>query len=245
MIDTTNTSYDYLSAPLVEEGILNLQGVLNVALSFFDRTRHITNDAGEKEVILFKQNLPMALMSCATLNDWSFLIKDNQYAEEDIVNDEPVPCEEYIREMGKVRGCDFTRRDKSFCHVYTTYKDFIFGYKLPRDFIKLKYINGNHKLGYAIKGDVLYCNEFKCRIDYISKPHTNLPTEFGYLVAYRCAMDMAQHLDPEGTALSRASAMFQTTYSILKQKEDYSFKLQNPPQNFYIDIDTAYWGDKR
>ena len=245
MIDTTNTSYDYLSAPLVEDGTLNLQGVLNVALSFFDRTRHIVDDAGEKEVILFKQNLPMALLSCSTLNDWSFLIKGVQYEEDDIVNDEPVPCEEYVRETGKGKGFDFLKGDKRYCHVYTTYKDFIFGYKLPRDFMKLKYINGNHKFGYAIKGDVLYCNEFKCNIDYVSKPNNGLPTEFGYLVAYRCAMDMAQHLDHEGTALSRASAMFQTTYTILKQKEDASFKLENPPQNFYIDYDSAYWGDKK
>ena len=141
MTDTTNTSYDYLSAPLVIDGELNLQGVLNVALSFFDRNRHITDDAGEKEVILFKQTLPIALVSCASMSDWSFLVKTVDYESDDITNDNPVLYDRYTQMDGYERGNVYFINDRKYCHRYKTYKGFKYAYKLPRDFLKLKYIN--------------------------------------------------------------------------------------------------------
>ena len=245
MNDTTNTSYDYLSAPVVVDGELNLQGVMNVALSFFDRTRHIENDSAEKEVILFKQILPMSIVSCASMSDWSFLVKTIEYEPDDIINDNPVPYDKFIDRAGVCRGDAFFIGDNKYVHVYMTYKNFIYGYKLPRHFLKTKYIEGDHRIGFAIKGDSIYCNLKGCTMDYIADMSDELPTDYGYLVAYRCAMDMAQHLDPEGTALARASAMFQSAYTMLKQRDDASFRLQNPPQNHYIDIDDTYWGYKR
>lgn len=245
MIDTTNTSYDYLSEPLVDGGILNEQGVMNVALSFFDITRDIDDDAGEKEVILFKQVLPIAKRFCASMSDWSFLVDTVEYEEEDVYNDEPVPYDSYTDKRGCFKGKTFDIDGVKYVHVYKTYKDYIFGYRLPSDFMKVRYINDDIRIGYAIKGNVLYCNHLGVFIDYISDRMNSVPLEFGYLIAYRCAIEMANHLDPEGTAFQRATSALTQVYTILKAKDDEALRLQNPPQNQYIDIDSAYWGYKR
>lgn len=243
MNNTTNTSYDYLSEPVVEDGILNEQGVMNVALSFFDLTRDIDEDENEKEVILFKQTLPLAEVFCASMSDWSFLTDSEEYEEDDVKNDTPVAIDSYTPSKGKFRGKQFDDDGVAKYHVYTMFKNFIFGYELPEHFLKVRYINGDPKIGYAIKGDKIYCNEFGCVLDYVSDDLKNLPTDFGYMVAYKCAIEMAQHIDPEGTALTRASALFSQTFGVLKQRDDTSFRLQNPVQNHYVDQATSYWNN--
>lgn len=241
MIDTTNTGYSYLSERVVEGGTLNEQGVLNVALQFFGLVRNISTDAQEKEVVLFNQTLPGAEVFCASLSDWSFLIDTVEYEESDIENNEPVLNSEYKETAGRVGGDTYTQNGNVYRNVYTPYKNFLYAYQVPSGFLKLKYINGDHKLGFARKGNLIYCNQKPVTIDYVSSNMKNLPDDFGYLVAYKCAMDMAQHLDPEGTALTRASAMFQQVLSILKPRDDQATRLQNPPQDYYVNMNTAYW----
>lgn len=238
MIDTTNTDYDFLKEPVVEGGIINEQGVMNVALSFFDRTRDIKNDALEKEVILFNQVLPLAIVFCTSMSDWNFLTNSVEYAIDDVENDEPILESEFEPSKGKVKG---EKYGDGMVHVYTMYKNFVYGYRLPSDFLKMRYIDGDARKGYAVKGNVLYCNELGCTIDYISTTIRNVPVDFGYLVAYKCAMELAMYLDPEGTALTRASSMLQQTFSVMKLRDDMNYRLENPPQNHYIDKATAYW----
>lgn len=242
MIDTTNTSYDYLSEPVVEGGVLNEQGVMNVALSFFGLNRHITEDAGEKEVILFKQILPIAKAFCATMSDWSFLMDTIEFREEDAYNDEPVLTDDYKERAGFFKGSMFTVGNNAYYHVYQIYKGFTYGYRLPADCMKVKYIDSDVRVGYATKGRILYCNFSDITVDYISDKMNYIPLEFGYMIAYRCAVEMSQHLDPEGTAFQRATASLQQVYTVLKQKDDDSFRLQNPPQMQFTDIDSNYWG---
>ena len=249
MPDTTNTSYDYLDTPVVEYGKLKEQGVLNVALSFFGLIRHYVNDATEKEVVLFKQVYPIAKKFCIGMADWSFLVKSVELDDDDIMNDDPVPVDEYEEHVGKVKGATFIddEDDTVKCHVYTIYKSLMYGYTLPSDFMKVKYIDNDVRIGYAIKGNSLYCNFYDIVLDYVSDitdSTDTLPLEFGYLVAYRCAIEMAHHLDPEGTAFQRATSCLSQTYTILKQKDDDAMKLQNPAQNHYVDIDSVYWGYK-
>lgn len=243
MVNTTNTDYDFLDEPVVEDGIINEQGVMNVALSFFDLNRDIVEDANEKEVILFKQVLPLAKMFCASMSDWSFLTKSQDYDEDDVSNDVPVEVADYVPKKGWVRGKSFTDSGKEYYHNYQMYKNFVFGYVLPDDFLKMRYIDGDPRKGYSVKGNSVYCNELCCTVDYITSSLSNLPTDFGYLVAYKCAMELAMHLDPEGTALSRASSLLSQTFSIMKQRDDTNFRLQNPAQNQYIDKSTAYWNN--
>ena len=243
MIDTTNTGYSYLSESVVDGGTLNEQGVLNVALSFFGLNRNLTTDAQEKEVVLFLQTLPLAEVFCASISDWSFLIETEEYTEDDIENNEPVLASNYTETAGKIGGDTFVQNGQTYRNVYTPYKNFIYAYAVPRGFLKLKYINGDYKIGFARKGNLIYCNAKPCTLDYVSSNMRNLPDDFGYLVAYRCAMEMAQHLDPEGTALTRASAMFQQVLSVLKPRDDQAVRLQNPPQNYYINMNTAYWNN--
>ena len=219
-MNTTNTDYAFLNNEVVEGGMLNEQGVMNVSLSFFDITRSLINDSTEKEVILFRQALSNAKVFCASMSDWSFLIKTVEYDEDDVTNSE--------EEDGET--------------VYTKYKNYLYGYRLPNDFLKVKYVNGDTRIGFAVKGNEVYCNFLGCSVDYLSSDLKNLPMDFGYLVAYKCAIDIAQHLDPEGTAMARASNMLQQTFTVLKQRDDMNFKLQNPAQNHYINRNTAYWG---
>lgn len=244
MTNTTNTSYDYLSVPVVEGGMLNEQGVMNVALSFFDLFRNITTDASEKEVILFKQVLPIAKTFCASMSDWSFLMNTREYDEDDIVNDEPVLCDEYKEQAGKVKGDMYTSGDSAYYHIYTPYKGFTYGYKLPSDCLKVKYIDSDVRVGFSTAKRTLYTNFKGISLDYISDKMDDVPLEFGYLIAYRCAVEMSFHLDPEGTAYQRATSALQQVFTILKTKDDESYRLQNPPQNYHIDIDSTYWGYK-
>ena len=242
-MNTTNTDYGYLSEPVVEGGMLNEQGVMNVALSFFDLTRNLNDDASEKEVILFRQIYPMAQMFCASMNDWSFLTKSYSYDDDDIYNDEPVPYEGFKPRKGWLYGQKFVVDDKVFVHAYLMYKSFPFAYRLPSDFVKMRYLDGDAKKGFAVKGNLIYCHENGCTVDYISSEMANLPQDFGYMVAYKSAMEMAMHLDPEGTALTRASSMLSQTFSVMKQRDDRNFRLQNPAQNHYIDKSTSYWNN--
>ena len=243
MTNTTNTNYDFLTEPVVEGGIINEQGVLNVALSFFDLNRHLENDASEKEVILFKQILPLAKVFCSSMSDWTFLTESKDYEEEDVYNDEPVLLSEYKESKNWVRGKEYTVDGAVYVHRYQKYKNYVFGYVLPNDFVKMRYIDGDPKKGFAVKGNLIFCNELGCSVDYISDKCRNLPTDFGYLVAYKCAMELAMHLDPEGTALTRASSMLTQTFGVMKQRDDMNFRLQNPAQNQYIDKSTAYWNN--
>jgi hypothetical protein len=179
------------------------------------------------------------------MSDWTFLTKTREYDADEINNDEPVLVSEYTDTKNRVKGESFEQGGQAYYHVYTPYKNFAFGYNLPNDFIRVRYIDNKANIGYAIKGDDLYCNMYGCTLDYLSSTMRNLPIEFGYLVAYKCAVDLSMYLDPEGTALSRASTLLQQTFAILKQRDDNNSKLQNPPQNQYIDIDTIYWGYKK
>jgi len=244
MNDTTNTSYDYLSAPLTNDGELNQQGVMNVALSFFGLHRHIEDDKAEKEVILFKQTLPIAIRFCASMSDWSFLVKSTDYESGDVLNDEPVPYEKWVDVPWKKKGDCFIMNGRKYFHAYRTYKDYTYGYKLPSDFMKVRYIDDDIRIGYAIKGREIYCNYEGIKLDYLSDKTDSIPVEYAYLIAYRCAIEMANHLDPEGTAFQRATSSLQQVFTILKQKDDDAIRLQNPAQNQYIDIDSAYWGYK-
>lgn len=223
MVNTTNTDYAFLAEPVVERGMLNEQGVMNVALSFFDITRSLEDDASEKEVILFRQALPVAKTFCASMSDWSFITETVVYDKVDTVNDD----------------------EENGVKVYIPYKNFLYAYRLPFDFLKVRYINGDPRKGFAVKGDRIYCNDLGLALDYISLKFHTIHTDFGYLIAYKCAMEMAQHLDPEGTAMARASAMLQQTFSVLKQRDDMNYRLENPPQDHYIDFDSTYWNTKR
>lgn len=244
MNDTTNTSYDYLSAPLTNDGEMNAQGVMNVSLSFFGLHRNIVDDRLEKEVILFKQTLPIAIRFCASLSDWSFLVKSVDYEVDDIINDEPVPYEKWVDAPWRVKGDVFLQNGRKYFHSYRTYKDYTYGYKLPSDFMKVRYIDDDIRIGYAVRGRELYCDFKGIKLDYISDRMDAIPVEFAYLVAYRCAIEMSNHLDPEGTAFQRATSSLQQVFTILKAKDDDAIRLQNPAQNHYVDIDSTYWGYK-
>lgn len=245
MVNTTNTSYGFLSENVVDGGMLNEQGVMNVALSLFDLNRDIINDSKEKEVILFRQNLPLAKVFCASMSDWTFLTESEDYGKDEVCNDETVAKGEFIAQKGKKAGESFNDGGVLKIHVYTMYKNFAYAYRLPSTFLKMRYIDGDPRKGFAVKGDRLYCNELGCTVDYISTDFKNLPIDFGYLVAYKTAMELSHHLDPGGSSLERASILFNQTFSVLKQRDDRNFRLQNPAQNHYIDYDSVYWGYRK
>ena len=244
MVNTTNTDYGFLSAPVVEGGMINEQGVMNVALSFFDLNRNINDDAGEKEVILFNQILPGAEIFCASMSDWTFLTKFKVYDNDDVANDEPVEASSYERNNRQVTGEYFEKNGTEYVHVYTPYRGFLYSYKLPSDFLKMRSINGDGRNGYTVMGNYVFCNSLGCTLEYITTTIANIPMDFGYMIAYKCAVELAQHLDPEGTAMQRANGMLSQTFAALKQRDDLNVRMENPPQDFYIDYGTAYWGKK-
>ena len=242
MVNTTNTDYGFLSESVVEGGVLNEQGVMNVALSFFDLNRNLVEDAAEKEVILFKQILPGAEVFCASMSDWTFLTRTRDYDEDDVINDDPILESEYTNNIRYVKGKSFTVNGHTYIHRYQKYRGFVFGYRLPNDFLKMRSINADGRNGYNVLGNSFYCNAHGCSLEYITTELTDIPVDFGYMVAYKCAVELAQHLDPEGTAMQRASAMLSQTFSALKQRDDMNIRMENPPQDHYIDVSTKWWG---
>lgn len=240
--DTTNTTYDYLSVPIVEGGVLNEQGVMNVALSFFDLTRNIVDDAAEKEVVLFKQILAGAEIFCISMSDWTFQTRLREYDAEDVTNDDPVLSSEYTYNYRYIKGDSYTQNGQTYVHRYVPYRGLAYAYRLPNDFLKIRSINADPRCGFQAVGNNFYCNALGCSFEYISTNISNVPMDFGYMVAYKCAVEMAQHLDPEGTAMQRANAMLSQTYAALKQRDDLNVRLENPPQDYYIDHGTKWWG---
>lgn len=242
MVNTTNTDYGFLSESVAEGGVLNEQGVLNVALSFFDLNRHLVNDAGEKEVILFKQILPGAEVFCASMSDWTFLTRSREYEEDDIYNDDPVLLSEFVDNIRFIKGETYMENGHVYIHRYVRYRGFLYSYNLPKDFLKMRSVNGDPRNGYTVRGNELFCNLKGCSIEYITTDLSNIPVDFGYMVAYKCAVELAQHFDPEGTAMQRASAMLSQSFSALKQRDDMNVRMENPPQDYYIDHGTKWWG---
>ena len=271
--DNTNPNLEYLEEPVVENGILNEQGVLNVALSFFDLIRCLfvkTTDeeiitgktyyqyinkkyvvvdeptiedidtyyetSKEKEVILFKQYLELAKTECCRLSDWSFMTKSSTYNATDIVNCEVVESLDNIES-----GYYVERREDGKYNIYQMYKNFKYAYSLPSDFLKAKYINGKITEGFAKKGNEIYTNTKSLVLDYISNTLSDIPTDFGYLVAYKVAIDIGMIIDTSGAATQKANAQFNTAFNILKSNDDANFRVQNPRQDHYIDPHSPYW----
>lgn len=272
--DNTNRNEEYLKSPVSEDGQLNEQGLLNVALSFFGLNRClyelsedssvvagknyyeysngeyvlVTNPTGspveqgyyeesqEKEVILFKQYLDMAKTYCARCFDWSFLIKQKVFDEEEFTNGEEIESEKDADSSNYV----YKVNDKLY--EFVPFKKFIFQYKLPDDFLKMKYINGALNTGFAIKGRYFYCNSEKPTIDYISNEFDWIPVDFAYMIAYRVAVEMAPFVDANASQM--ATSQFAIAFQILKANEDYSFRRENPPQDYAINPRSPYWNGK-
>ena len=276
--DTTNMNMEYLDSIPVEDGELNEQGILNVALSFFDKVRCLyvkTNDTAivtgkqyytysngiytpvqnpavehisdyyekstEKEVLLFKNYLPIAKMFCCRLYDWSFLIKSVTYEEDDIVNEEDYtdPAEaESGTFLEPYTDTDGTRK----YHGYKMYKNFKYAFNIPDGFIKAKYVNGIQNNGFAVKGNTFYCNSKSPTLDYASSDcDENVPVDFGYMIAYRVAIDMANMLDNSGEISQKASSMFSISSQSLQANDSFNFRLQNHTDNYFTDSNSPYW----
>lgn len=271
---------EYLDSVPVEDGELNEQGILNVALSLFDRVRCLyvkTNDtqivegkeyytysnrvytpvqnpvigdideyyekSTEKEVLLFKSYLPLAKMFCCRVYDWSFLIKSVTFEESDIANEEVYTDPTNI-ETGICLEPFLDGNTRKY-HGYKMFKNFKYAFSVPEDFIKAKYVNGRQNNGFALKGRTIYCNSKSPTLDYVSSEcDSNVPVDFGYMIAYRVAIDMANMLDNSGEISQKASSMFSVSSQSLQANDSFNFRIENPPDRYFTDPNSPYWVER-
>lgn len=107
-----------------------------------------------------------------------------------------------------------------------------FGFTLPSDFMKAKLINNKYNEAFSIKGNNIYVDYPTLRLDYFSSDYSNAPEEFHQLVAYRCAIDISQMLDPQGNSLSVASSLHQLILTTLTNTDSYSKRNKNKEFDF-------------
>ena len=144
------------------------------------------------ETRLVKQFKPLAYRECCMFSDWSFLIKTISYDKTDNVDED-----------GGYDG-----------HPY--------GFLLPYDFMKVRLINDRYNEGFSIKGNVIYVDFPTLKLDFYSYDYTNAPVEFDQLACYRCAIDISQLLDPQGTALNVAQSLHQIVLTTLSNQDAHS-----------------------
>lgn len=94
-----------------------------------------------------------------------------------------------------------------------------YGYTLPDDFLKAKLINDRYNEGFSIKGNTIYVDFPSLRLDYYSYDYTEAPVEFDQLACYRCAVDISQLLDPQGTVLNVAQSLHQIVLTTLNNRD--------------------------
>lgn len=280
--DTTNSNLEYLQEVPVDDGELNEQGILNVALSFFDMVRglyvntqdtslvqgktYYTYSSGsyvpvanpdvayistyyekstEKEVVLFNNYLPLAKVFCCRAYDWTFQMRSVTFEEDDITNvDEYTDISDVESGTYIEQANEKDSEGNTIYKGYKMYKNFKYAFRAPDNLLKIKYVNGKTNFGFALKGNTFYCNSKHPTLDYITSEIESVPTDFGYLIAYRVAMELAPLVAPNGDAMQRASQQFSLTLSLLQNNDAMNFRIENPPQDYMINPDSPYWRGK-
>ena len=199
-------------ADLVSAGIhfgehMTEQDFYDVVLSLFNLRR--TPDDGTQEDVLIKTYKPLALVQCARLSDWTFLSKTKVY--------------EYGDELNIDSGA-----------IIDTFREFMFCYRLPKDFVRVMYINGEYDASFQVSGNTIWTKERVGKLDYVSSDTKNAPEDYMYLVAYYVAMSISQMLDSSGTAMTRAQNLVAVAVSGLQQTEAANKRQKRPDIDSYI-----------
>lgn len=151
--------------------------------------RREPND-GTQEDVLIQTYRPLANIQCARIYDWSFQTRTYEYCHDDVMSCHDIP-----------------------------FRSFRFAYRLPSDFVKVLYINGEYEKEFQVSGNEIWVNEPIRRLDYISSNDRYAPEDYKYLEAYYTAISISQMLDSAGTAMQRAQNLAAMCIANLKETE--------------------------
>lgn len=174
-----------------------------------------SRNTGEKpvEVKYLDDFQRSAILFCARVHRWSFLMKNYTFGKEDRIDD-----------IGSSHGID----GMPYC------------YKKPSDIIEIYYINGSYNNSFTIIGDRIYFSIENPTITYTTSDivlddFDMYPDDFGYLVAYRLGIEICQYISPNDTAVANMlSGNFQIVFQSLSNTESRSFRKKNPNKDWFV-----------
>lgn len=228
------------------------QQLLDATLSFFDVQRDITADSNCKEVSLFNTYRRLGIIQACRLAKWTFLMKSRQYYENECLKETDADgAVQYYSDKECTRKLYLSGASyytDSACTVEyvsavkyaknMSYKGFGYGFVLPSSaswqFIRPVYINGKYDIGFAIMGNMIFCNLPDPRIDFISTDTTYAPDDFWFVVAYRIAMEICRFLDPNGKALDNIKTNLTLTLQTLLDCDNDNSRRQNPDPAVFV-----------
>lgn len=183
------------------------QDVIRIALSCFNISYDkIGDDSVEAGYCL--NYIRSAELFCARSYTWSFLQKRYRFQDSDFVESEPF--------------------DKLW-----------FCYKVPKDLIKVVFVNSNFNEDFRIIGTNFYTDKDKPEITYVSGEidyeSFPYPDDFGYMIAYRLAIEVAQFIVPNNVSISeQVQSKYMLIYQMLQKSEKDMQRRQNPSPKKYV-----------
>lgn len=151
--------------------------------------------------------LRAAELFCARTYAWSFLQKRYRFTDTDKLTRDPFD---------------------GLCYCY----------KSPSDIVKVLFINGEHNEDFRIIGNEFYCRYDNPEVTYVSGavdyngfPY---PDDYGYLIAYRLAVEIAQFIVPDNASVAnQIQQKFLLIAQTMQRSEKDMQRKRNPsPRKF-------------
>ena len=183
------------------------EDIFRIALSCFNMS-YDKIGADSVEAGYCDNYLRAAELFCARSYAWSFLQKRHRFKEEDRVSNPPFGC---------LRFC----------------------YKAPDDIVKVVFINAEHNETFRIIGSDFYTDMCEPEITYVSGdvdydvfPY---PDDYGYMIAYRLAIETAQFIVPDNVSIARqVESKYLLIYQMLQRSETDMQRRRNPSPHRYV-----------
>lgn len=187
--------------------IMTKKQIIEIALSCFSIDYDkIGEDSDEvKKCSIF---LRQSEEACARYYDWSFLMKDIAYSDEDIVEGES------FRNMG---------------YCYAKPSDMVKVLYVNDVYNEDVYVIGGHIYTAVENPKITYISS---KVDY---DNWSYPDTYGYLLGYMLASYVISFLRPDDPNISNnIQGLFNLSFQSLVSSERFYSRKKNPPQNKYV-----------
>lgn len=183
------------------------EDVFRIALKCFNMS-YDKIGADSVEASYCEDFLRSAELFCARTYKWSFLQKRLKYEEADRIDEAPF-------------------RNMKYC------------YRAPDDIVQMVFINCEYNSDFQIIGRKLYTREcdpeityLSGEVDYDSFPY---PDDYGYMLAYRLAMEISQYIAPDNSVASEnAQQKFLLCAQVLQNSEVDMQRKRNPHPSQFV-----------
>lgn len=183
------------------------EDIFRITLACFNQSY---DKIGEEalEVSFCNSFLRSAELFCARAYAWSFLQKRVQFTDDDKLDEEP-------------------------------FNELKFVYTLPSDCVQVSYLNSERNVNFKVLGKNFFTDienpeltYISGEVDYDTFPY---PDDYGYLLAYRLAMEIAQFIAPESsTTTNQIQQKFLLSAQTLQASEKDMQRKKNPSPLKYV-----------